>query len=76
MAWGAVKGGKDKLASRVIIYEYLRSLGIVPDELEELELSSTIDIMNKRWNSCRERVSVLMISMHILSSWDVVSGRT
>jgi len=48
VTWGAVKGDKDKLASRVIIYDYLRSFGIVPDELEELELPSTVDIMKER----------------------------
>lgn len=48
VTWGAVKEGKGKLASRVIIYDYLRSLGVVPDELEELELPSTVDIMKER----------------------------
>lgn len=48
VTWGAVKGDKVKISSRVIIYDYLRSMRIVPDDLEELELPSTVDIMKER----------------------------
>ncbi|XP_057863960.2 transcription termination factor MTERF4, chloroplastic isoform X2 [Cryptomeria japonica] len=48
VTWGAVQGLKEKLASQSMIFDYLRSLGIVPDELEEVELPSTVDIMKER----------------------------
>lgn len=34
--------------SRVIICDYLKGIGIVPDELEDLELPSTVDVMRER----------------------------
>lgn len=34
--------------SRVIICDYLKSMGIIPDELEELELPSTVEVMRER----------------------------
>eukprot|EP01018_Ginkgo_biloba_P003746 Gb_08960 [translate_table: standard] len=48
VTWGVVQGRKEKLVSRVIICDYLRSVGIVPDELEHLELPSTVDVMKER----------------------------
>lgn len=48
VTWGVVQGRKEKLVSRVIICDYLKSLGIVPDELEHLELPSTVDVMKER----------------------------
>ncbi|KAK6143053.1 hypothetical protein DH2020_023401 [Rehmannia glutinosa] len=58
VTWGVIQGRKEKLVSRVIICDYLKSIGIVPDELEELELPSTVDVMRERvellrknWNS-------------------------
>lgn len=48
VTWGVVQGRKEKLVSRVIICDYLRSIGIVPDELEHLELPSTVDVMKER----------------------------
>ncbi|XP_007201038.2 transcription termination factor MTERF4, chloroplastic isoform X2 [Prunus persica] len=48
VTWGVVQGRKEKLVSRVIICDYLKSLGIVPDELESLELPSTVDVMRER----------------------------
>lgn len=48
VTWGVVQGRKEKLVSRVIICDYLRSTGIVPDELEHLELPSTVDVMKER----------------------------
>ncbi|KAG6581656.1 Transcription termination factor MTERF4, chloroplastic, partial [Cucurbita argyrosperma subsp. sororia] len=48
VTWGAVQGRKEKLVSRVIICDYLKSLGIVPDELEHLELPSTVEVMRER----------------------------
>lgn len=48
VTWGAVQGRKEKLVSRVIICDYLKSLGIIPDELEHLELPSTVEVMRER----------------------------
>lgn len=48
MTWGVVQGRKEKLVSRVIICDYLKSIGVVPDELEHLELPSTVDVMRER----------------------------
>ncbi|GLJ15685.1 hypothetical protein SUGI_0258020 [Cryptomeria japonica] len=48
VTWGVVFGRKEKLVSKVIICDYLKSLGIVPDELEDIELPSTVDVMRER----------------------------
>ncbi|CAA0820691.1 Mitochondrial transcription termination factor family protein [Striga hermonthica] len=48
VTWGVVQGRKEKLVSRVIVCDYLKSLGIVPDELEDLELPSTVEVMRER----------------------------
>ncbi|XP_043687983.1 transcription termination factor MTERF4, chloroplastic-like [Telopea speciosissima] len=48
VTWGMIQGRKEKLVSRVIICDYLKSSGIVPDELEHLELPSTIEVMKER----------------------------
>lgn len=48
VTWGVIQGRKEKLVSRVIICDYLKSVGIVPDELEELELPSTVEVMRER----------------------------
>ncbi|XP_043699997.1 transcription termination factor MTERF4, chloroplastic-like [Telopea speciosissima] len=48
VTWGVIQGRKEKLVSRVIICDYLKSLGIIPDELEHLELPSTIEVMKER----------------------------
>lgn len=48
VTWGAVLGRKEKLVSRVIICDYLKSVGIIPDELENLELPSTVEVMRER----------------------------
>ncbi|KAK6775604.1 hypothetical protein RDI58_026605 [Solanum bulbocastanum] len=48
VTWGVVQGRKEKLVSRVIISDYLKSIGIIPDELEELELPSTVEVMRER----------------------------
>ncbi|KAM1139640.1 hypothetical protein FF1_039769 [Malus domestica] len=48
VTWGVVQGRKEKLVSRVIICDYLKSLGIIPDELENLELPSAVDVMRER----------------------------
>ncbi|XP_068642734.1 transcription termination factor MTERF4, chloroplastic [Aristolochia californica] len=48
VTWGAIQGRKEKLVSKVIICDYLKGLGIVPDELENLELPSTIEVMKER----------------------------
>ncbi|KAF7145331.1 hypothetical protein RHSIM_Rhsim04G0038200 [Rhododendron simsii] len=48
VTWGVVQGRKEKLVSRVIICDYLKGIGIVPDELENLELPSTVEVMRDR----------------------------
>ncbi|MQM17698.1 hypothetical protein Taro_050674 [Colocasia esculenta] len=48
VTWGVIQGRKEKLVSRVIISDYLKSLGIVPEELEHLELPSTVEVMRER----------------------------
>ncbi|KAE9597530.1 putative transcription regulator mTERF family [Lupinus albus] len=53
VTWGVIQGRKEKLVSRVIVFDYLKGLGIIPDELQDLELPSTVEVM-------RERVEFLM----------------
>ncbi|GLU06837.1 hypothetical protein SLE2022_238270 [Rubroshorea leprosula] len=48
VTWGVVQGKKEKLVNRVKICDYLKSVGIIPDELESLELPSTIEVMSER----------------------------
>ncbi|KAI8015395.1 hypothetical protein LOK49_LG05G02882 [Camellia lanceoleosa] len=48
VTWGVVQGRKEKLVSRVIICDYLKGIGIIPDELEDLELPSTVEVMRER----------------------------
>ncbi|KAK1302293.1 hypothetical protein QJS10_CPB12g01290 [Acorus calamus] len=49
VTWGAIHGRKEQLVSRVVISDYLKTLGVVPDELEHLELPSTVDVMRERF---------------------------
>uniref|UniRef100_A0A2P2PIN7 Transcription termination factor MTERF4, chloroplastic n=1 Tax=Rhizophora mucronata TaxID=61149 RepID=A0A2P2PIN7_RHIMU len=48
VTWGVVQGKRQKLVNRVIICDYLKSLGIIPDELESLEVPSTVEVMRER----------------------------
>lgn len=48
VTWSVVQGRKEKLVSRVIICDFLKSIGIIPDELESLELPSTVEVMRER----------------------------
>ncbi|XP_044510306.1 transcription termination factor MTERF4, chloroplastic [Mangifera indica] len=48
VTWGVIQGKKEKLVNRVKICDYLKNLGIIPDELEGLELPSTIEVMEER----------------------------
>lgn len=48
VTWGVIQGRKEKLVSRVIVCDYLKSIGIIPDELEGLELPSTVEVMRER----------------------------
>ncbi|XP_059301702.1 transcription termination factor MTERF4, chloroplastic-like [Lycium ferocissimum] len=48
ITWGIMQENKEKLVSKVIICDYLKSIGIIPDELEHLELPSTLEIMRER----------------------------
>ncbi|XP_078441581.1 mitochondrial transcription termination factor family protein [Wolffia australiana] len=49
VTWGAIQGRKEKLVSRVIISDYLRSLGVVADEILPLELPSSVEVMRERF---------------------------
>ncbi|KAA8516874.1 hypothetical protein F0562_017308 [Nyssa sinensis] len=40
----------ERIANRARVYEFLRGLGIVPDELDGLELPVTVDVMRERVN--------------------------
>ncbi|KAK4285695.1 hypothetical protein QN277_002358 [Acacia crassicarpa] len=48
VTWGVIQGRKEKLVSRVITFDYLKGLGIIPDELHDLELPSTVEVMRER----------------------------
>ncbi|CAA3023641.1 transcription termination factor MTERF4, chloroplastic [Olea europaea subsp. europaea] len=48
VTWGVIQGRKEKLVSGVIICDYLKTIDILTDELEELELPSTIEVMRER----------------------------
>ncbi|CAA7050549.1 unnamed protein product [Microthlaspi erraticum] len=48
VTWGVVQGKKEKLVNRVKICDYLKGLGIITDELESIELPSTIEVMCER----------------------------
>ncbi|KAG0460645.1 hypothetical protein HPP92_020942 [Vanilla planifolia] len=48
VTWGVVQGRKERLVSRVIISDYLKSIGVVPDELEQVELPTTVEVMRER----------------------------
>ncbi|KAF3796297.1 Transcription termination factor 3 [Nymphaea thermarum] len=48
VTWGVIQGRKEKLVSKVIICDYLKSIGVVPDELERVELPSTVEVMQER----------------------------
>ncbi|CAI9787032.1 unnamed protein product [Fraxinus pennsylvanica] len=48
VTWGVIQGRKEKLVSRVIICDYLKTIGILTDELEDLELPSTVEVMRER----------------------------
>ncbi|KAJ7965218.1 Mitochondrial transcription termination factor family protein [Quillaja saponaria] len=38
---------KDKIANRAMVYEFLRGIGIVPDELDGLELPVTVEFLRR-----------------------------
>lgn len=48
VTWGVVQGRKERLVSKVIICDYLKGLGIITDELEDIELPSTVEVMRER----------------------------
>ncbi|KAG7644225.1 Transcription termination factor mitochondrial/chloroplastic [Arabidopsis suecica] len=48
VTWGVIQGKKEKLVNRVKICDYLKGLGIITDELESIELPSTIEVMCER----------------------------
>ncbi|XP_021729450.1 transcription termination factor MTERF4, chloroplastic-like [Chenopodium quinoa] len=48
VTWGVVQGRKERLVSKVIICDYLKTLGVITDELEDIELPSTVDVMRER----------------------------
>ncbi|PKA59992.1 hypothetical protein AXF42_Ash009676 [Apostasia shenzhenica] len=48
VTWGVVQGRKERLVSRVIISDFLKSIGVVPDELHQVELPTTVEVMRGR----------------------------
>ncbi|KAI4323197.1 hypothetical protein L6164_022824 [Bauhinia variegata] len=48
VTWGVIQGRKEKLVSRVIIFDYLKGLGIIPDELQDVEVPSAVEVMKER----------------------------
>ncbi|CAM8979536.1 unnamed protein product [Rhodiola kirilowii] len=48
VTWGVMQGRKEKLVSRVIICDFLKSIGIIPDEIENSELPSSVEVMRER----------------------------
>ncbi|KAL2468749.1 transcription termination factor MTERF4 [Forsythia ovata] len=38
----------ERIANRTRVYEFLRSIGVVPDELDRLELPVTVEVMQER----------------------------
>ncbi|XP_057531991.1 transcription termination factor MTERF4, chloroplastic [Amaranthus tricolor] len=48
VTWGVVQGRKERLVSKVIICDYLKTLGIITDELQDIELPSTVEVMRER----------------------------
>ncbi|GMY25759.1 transcription termination factor MTERF4, chloroplastic isoform X1 [Fagus crenata] len=48
VTWGVIQGRKERLVSRVIICDYLKTLGILSDELQNVELPSTVEVMRER----------------------------
>ncbi|KAK3222335.1 hypothetical protein Dsin_009360 [Dipteronia sinensis] len=48
VTWSVVQGKKEKLVNRVKTCDYLKGLDTILDELENLELPSTVEVMEQR----------------------------
>lgn len=60
----------DKVANRVKVFEFLRGLGIVPDELDGLELPVTVDVMRERVDFLRS----LGLTIDDINNYPLVLG--
>lgn len=60
----------DKAANRAHVYEFLRGLGIVPDELDGLELPVTVDVMRERIDCLRS----LGLTIDDINNYPLVLG--
>ncbi|CAD5183154.1 unnamed protein product [Musa acuminata subsp. malaccensis] len=60
----------ERAANRARVYEFLRSLGVVPDELDGLELPVTVDVMHERV----EFLQSLGLTVDDINSYPLVLG--
>ncbi|KAG2330812.1 hypothetical protein Bca52824_001992 [Brassica carinata] len=61
---------KEKAANRARVYEFLRGVGIVPDELDGLELPVTADVMKERVDFLRK----LGLTVEDINNYPLVLG--
>lgn len=61
---------KEKAANRARVYEFLRGVGIVPDELDGLELPVTSDVMKERVDFLRK----LGLTVEDINNYPLVLG--
>ncbi|XP_020087172.1 transcription termination factor MTERF4, chloroplastic [Ananas comosus] len=59
-----------RAATRAQVYDFLRSLGVVPDELDGLELPATVDVMRERVDFLRS----LGLSVADINAYPLVLG--
>lgn len=59
-----------KIANRARVYEFLRSIGIVPDELDGLELPVTVEVMRERVDFLHQ----LGITIEDINNYPLVLG--
>ncbi|KAL2922904.1 Transcription termination factor MTERF4 chloroplastic [Bienertia sinuspersici] len=61
---------KQKLVNRARVYEFLRGIGVVPDELDGLELPVTVDVMKERVDFLHK----LGLTIEDINSYPLVLG--
>jgi len=47
VTWVTVQGRKQRLVSKGIVCDFLKGLGIITDESEDIELPSTVEVMRE-----------------------------
>ncbi|KAF3557700.1 hypothetical protein F2Q69_00010613, partial [Brassica cretica] len=63
VTWGVIQGKKEKLVNRVKICDHLRTLGVITDELETIELPSTIEVISERLEFLQK------LGIYIINRW-------